>query len=124
MNALVTGAAGFIGSTLSERLCRDGADVVGLDSFTDYYPRPIKERNLSGLIGLSNFRFIESSIQRAEDLVGIAMPTVPLLWAKAPVTAVAAMVAASARADNVVFRLVMLHSLDIRGSMVPGSSDR
>ena len=66
MNALVTGAAGFIGSTLSERLCRDGHDVVGLDCFTDYYPRPIKERNLSGLIGLSNFRFIESSIQRAD----------------------------------------------------------
>jgi hypothetical protein len=43
----------------------------------------------------------------------MAMPTVPLLWAKAPVTPVAAMVAASAMADNVVFRLVMLHSLDI-----------
>ena len=56
---------------------------------------------------------LPSSIQRAEDLVGMAMPTVPLLWAKAPVTAVAAMVAASATADNVVFRLVMLHSLDI-----------
>ena len=48
---------------------------------------------------------------RAEDFVGIAMPTVPLPWAKAPVTAVAAMVAASATADNMVFRLVMLHSL-------------
>ena len=66
MNALVTGAAGFIGSTLSERLCRDGADVVGLDCFTDYYPRPIKERNLSGLRGLPNFRFVESTIQRAD----------------------------------------------------------
>jgi hypothetical protein len=47
-----------------------------------------------------------------------------LLWAKAPVIAVAAMVAVSAKADNVVFKLVMLHSLDLRGSMVPGSSDR
>jgi hypothetical protein len=54
---------------------------------------------------------LPSSIHRAEDFVGIAMPTVPLLWAKAPVTAAAAMVAASATADNVVFRLVMLHSL-------------
>jgi hypothetical protein len=49
----------------------------------------------------------------------MAMPTVPLLWAKAPVTPVAAMAAASATADNVVFKLVMLHSLDIRGSVVP-----
>jgi hypothetical protein len=67
---------------------------------------------------------LPSSIQRADDLVGMAMPTVGLLCAKAPVTAVAAMVAASANADNVVFRLVMLHSLDVRGSVVPGSSGR
>ena len=40
MKALVTGAAGFIGSTLAERLVRDGADVIGVDCFTDYYPRP------------------------------------------------------------------------------------
>ena len=48
MKALVTGAAGFIGSTLAERLLADGADVVGIDCFTDYYPRAIKERNLGG----------------------------------------------------------------------------
>ena len=40
MKALVTGVAGFIGSTLAERLLADGADVVGIDCFTDYYPRP------------------------------------------------------------------------------------
>ena len=51
MKALVTGAAGFIGSTLAERLLADGADVVGIDCFTDYYPRPIKERNLAALAG-------------------------------------------------------------------------
>ena len=39
MKALVTGVAGFIGSTLAERLLADGADVVGIDCFTDYYPR-------------------------------------------------------------------------------------
>ena len=72
MNALVTGVAGFIGSTLAERLCGDGAHVVGLDCFTDYYPRPIKERNLSMLRGLSNFRFVESSIQRADLSVLLA----------------------------------------------------
>jgi UDP-glucose 4-epimerase len=63
MKALVTGAAGFIGSTLAERLLADGADVVGLDSFTDYYPRPIKERNLAGLRGRDGFRFLEGRLQ-------------------------------------------------------------
>ena len=66
MKALVTGVAGFIGSTLAERLCAQGADVVGLDSFADYYPRAIKERNLSGLKGHRAFRFVESSIRDAD----------------------------------------------------------
>jgi nucleoside-diphosphate-sugar epimerase len=63
MNALVTGVAGFIGSTLAERLLADGADVVGIDCFTDYYPRSIKERNLSGPLAHPRFRFVESRIQ-------------------------------------------------------------
>jgi len=66
MKALVTGAAGFIGSTLVDRLLADGADVVGIDSFTDYYPRSIKERNLSGARGHAAFRFVESRIQDAD----------------------------------------------------------
>jgi nucleoside-diphosphate-sugar epimerase len=66
MRALVTGVAGFIGSTLSDRLLRDGVDVVGIDSFTDYYPRAAKERNLSSLTPHSRFRFIESRIQDAD----------------------------------------------------------
>lgn len=63
MNAFVTGCAGFIGSTLAERLLADGADVVGVDCFTDYYPRPVKERNLSAARAHPRFRFIESPIQ-------------------------------------------------------------
>jgi nucleoside-diphosphate-sugar epimerase len=66
MNALVTGVAGFIGSTLAERLCSDGADLIGIDCFTDYYPRAIKERNLSALRGHPRFKFVESSIQAAD----------------------------------------------------------
>ena len=46
MKCLVTGAAGFIGSHLCERLLRDGHHVVGVDAFVPYYPRPIKEANL------------------------------------------------------------------------------
>jgi nucleoside-diphosphate-sugar epimerase len=65
MRALVTGVAGFIGSTLAERLVADGVDVVGIDCFTDYYPRPMKERNLSGLLASRGFRFVESRIQDA-----------------------------------------------------------
>jgi nucleoside-diphosphate-sugar epimerase len=66
MRALVTGAAGFIGSTLAERLLADGADVVGIDAFIDYYPRAAKERNLSTLVDHPRFRFIETSIQSAD----------------------------------------------------------
>ena len=42
----VTGAAGFIGSHLCERLLADGHEVVGIDSFSDYYDRGLKEQNL------------------------------------------------------------------------------
>jgi UDP-glucose 4-epimerase len=63
MKAFVTGVAGFIGSTLAERLVRSGVDVVGIDCFTDYYPRAAKERNLAVLRSAPNFRFVESRIQ-------------------------------------------------------------
>jgi nucleoside-diphosphate-sugar epimerase len=51
MSVLVTGAAGFIGSSLSDALTRRGDDVIGLDCFTDYYARDIKESNLAPLRG-------------------------------------------------------------------------
>ena len=63
MKALVTGVAGFIGSTLAERLVRAGDEVVGIDCFTDYYPRSIKEHNLAPLRAAPNFRFVEGRIQ-------------------------------------------------------------
>ncbi|MDE3157036.1 MAG: NAD-dependent epimerase/dehydratase family protein [Acidobacteriota bacterium] len=65
MNALITGVAGFIGSHLAERLLAEGAQVTGIDCFTDYYPRPLKEANLAGLRRHPRFRFIESTIQAA-----------------------------------------------------------
>jgi UDP-glucose 4-epimerase len=70
MKALVTGGAGFIGSHLSERLLQQGAEVVAVDCFTDYYPRPIKERNLQGLLGRPKYRFIEGELA-AVDLPAI-----------------------------------------------------
>lgn len=63
MKALITGTAGFIGSTLADRLLNDGADVVGLDCFADYYPRSYKERNLATARRHQNFRFVEARIQ-------------------------------------------------------------
>jgi UDP-glucose 4-epimerase len=62
VKALVTGAAGFIGSTLAERLVGEGADVVGIDCFTDYYPRALKERNLVGLREATRFRLVEDDL--------------------------------------------------------------
>jgi UDP-glucose 4-epimerase len=58
--------AGFIASTLAERLLDEGATVTGIDCFTDYYARSIKERNLSGLLTRPGFTFVESTVQAAD----------------------------------------------------------
>ena len=62
-HCLVTGAAGFIGSHLAEALLADGHTVVGLDCFTDYYPRPLKEQNLAGLRATPGFTFAEADLR-------------------------------------------------------------
>jgi nucleoside-diphosphate-sugar epimerase len=49
MRYVVTGAAGFIGSHLSEALIARGHDVAGVDCFTDYYDPALKEENAAGL---------------------------------------------------------------------------
>jgi nucleoside-diphosphate-sugar epimerase len=66
MKALVTGAAGFIGSHLTAALLDRGAAVVGLDCFTDYYARAAKEKNLEGNKLRESFRFVEHSIAGAD----------------------------------------------------------
>ena len=66
MKALVTGAAGFIGSHLAASLLDKGATVVGVDCFTDYYPRALKERNLEENKLREGFRFAETTIQDAD----------------------------------------------------------
>jgi UDP-glucose 4-epimerase len=62
MKALVTGCAGFIGSNITETLLQRGYEVVGIDSFTDYYPRFIKETNIQNILKNSNFRLINEDI--------------------------------------------------------------
>ena len=68
---LVTGAAGFIGSHLSEALLAEGHEVAGVDAFIPYYPREIKEANLAGLRKNPRFQFHERDLRTdpVKDLV-------------------------------------------------------
>jgi len=61
---LVTGAAGFIGSHLSEALIRRGYEVAGVDNFDPFYAREVKERNLVTLRTLDGFEFVEANVAR------------------------------------------------------------
>lgn len=90
MRIVVTGAAGFIGSHLAERLLADGHDVVGLDAFTPYYDRTRKESNLRAATASERFEFVELDL-RTDDLAPAldgadciiheaAMPGLPLSW--------------------------------------------
>jgi UDP-glucuronate 4-epimerase len=63
MRIVVTGAAGFIGSHLCERLCARGDEVVGLDNFDPFYPRATKTENLARLQTNAAFSFVEGDIR-------------------------------------------------------------
>ncbi len=62
MKTVVTGAAGFIGSHLCERLLAEGHDVVGIDAFVDYYPRQVKEGNLEAFRRHPAFKLVAGSL--------------------------------------------------------------
>ncbi len=64
MRVLITGVAGFIGSWVAEALLRNGHEVLGLDCFTDFYPRCYKEANLKELEDWASFRFMEADLSK------------------------------------------------------------
>ncbi len=71
MRILVTGAAGFIGSHLCERLTADGHSVWGLDNFDDYYDKHIKRRNLSAVVTHPHMHLVEGDIRDQVLLEGL-----------------------------------------------------
>lgn len=62
MRILVTGVAGFVGSSIAHALLEQGHQVVGIDCFIDYYPRRIKEKNIERLRDYSGFAFTEGDL--------------------------------------------------------------
>ena len=68
MTILVTGAAGFIGSHLAERLLRRGDEVIGLDNFNDYYDPTRKRANERRLCAYPNFRMVEADVRDRERM--------------------------------------------------------
>lgn len=66
VRVLVTGCAGFLGSHLSERLIDSGHEVLGVDCFTDYYPRELKERNIERLVDEPAFTLRELDLSTGD----------------------------------------------------------
>ena len=68
---LVTGAAGFIGYHLSQRLLEEGYTVAGLDNLNDYYDVTLKEARLNQLMNHSRFSFYKISLENREEVENI-----------------------------------------------------
>jgi UDP-glucose 4-epimerase len=79
-HALITGAAGFIGSALTDRLLADGVRVTGVDAFTDYYDVTLKRKNLEGARRHPAFSLLELDLSQA-DLS--ALPAVDVVFHQA-----------------------------------------
>ncbi|MEW5909841.1 MAG: NAD-dependent epimerase [Thermodesulfobacteriota bacterium] len=65
---LVTGAAGFIGYHLSQRLCTDGCRVTGIDNLNPYYDVELKKARLDGLQQFDNFRFYKADLSDRNEM--------------------------------------------------------
>lgn len=71
MRVLVTGAAGFIGSTVSHRLLDRGDEVVGLDNFNDYYEVSLKEARADRLRARAGYREVRGSLEDREAIAAL-----------------------------------------------------
>ncbi|HXF96807.1 MAG TPA: NAD-dependent epimerase/dehydratase family protein [Gemmatimonadales bacterium] len=130
-HALVTGAAGFIGSHTCEALLARGYAVTGLDNFDPFYARAVKERNLAGLRGMPGFDFVEADLVRDPvPLDGVSVvvhlaakagvrPSLenPVAYMEANVTATARLLEAARRAG--VSRIVFGSSSSVYGDTTP-----
>ena len=70
---LVTGAAGFIGAALSQRLLQQGDRVVGLDNLNDYYDPSLKQARLRQIEAFAQkgaWRFVEMALEDGDDIRG------------------------------------------------------
>lgn len=68
MRVLVTGAAGFIGSKVSDALLESGQEVFGFDNFDPYYDPEQKRRNIGSALRNDRYRFFEADVRRADQL--------------------------------------------------------
>lgn len=128
---LVTGAAGFIGSHVSEALVARGHEVIGVDNFDPFYARSVKERNLGPLRGNRGFRLVEADVARDPlPLEGVAAvlhlaakagvrPSLehPAAYIDANVTGTARVLDAARRAG--VGRVVLGSSSSVYGDATP-----
>ncbi len=128
---LVTGAAGFIGSHVSEALIGRGHELTGVDNFDPFYARDVKERNLAGLRKLPGFRFVEADVARdpmpldgIEAIIHLAAkpgvrPSLedPGSYMEANVTATARLIDAARRVG--LSRIVFGSSSSVYGNATP-----
>lgn len=77
MNIIVTGAAGFIGSHVVDRLIAEGHRVTGIDNFDAFYPEPVKRAHIAQALAHDSFELVEGDIrdkQLLEEIFGQFQP--------------------------------------------------
>ena len=134
MRALITGAAGFVGSNLCDQLLAEGHEVVGIDCFTDYYSQDRKHSNLAQARQHDSFTLLEADLLTCDldpvldgaDVVfhQAGQPGVRLSWADGFETYVQLNIIATQRLLEVAKRKPIDRLVYASSSSVYGSADR